>query len=114
MYDSDGGELDGDVVWDRAVGPLQFIPTTWELRGRDGDGDGWADPQNIYDAAYSAGRYLCALGGDLSSRTALRRAYFGYNNSTAYVDAVISHADRYAAFALPGTPAVVSAVENAG
>lgn len=114
MPDSDGGRLDGDTVWDRAVGPLQFIPTTWAVRGRDGDGDGSADPQNIYDAAYSAGRYLCSIGGDLTSRAALRRAYFGYNTSTEYVDAVIAHADAYAAFALPGGAAVVSTVENAG
>ncbi|MDW3218356.1 MAG: lytic transglycosylase domain-containing protein [Acidimicrobiales bacterium] len=117
IHDTDDGEFDGDDVWDRAVGPLQFIPETWLLRGRDGSGDGWADPQNMYDAAYSAGRYLCAIGGDLSSRANLRRAYFGYNNSSAYVDDVIGHADRYADFTLPDPPApssaVVGTVENA-
>ena len=117
MTDTDDGVYDGDTVWDRAVGPLQFIPETWSRRGRDGDGDGRADPQNLYDAAYSAGRYLCALGGNLSSRSALRSAYFGYNTSTEYVDDVIGHADRYAEFALPAAPAtapaVAEAVENA-
>lgn len=117
IEDTDDGVFDGDDVWDRAVGPLQFIPETWSHRGRDGSGDGWADPQNMYDAAYSAGRYLCAIGGDLSSRANLRSAYFGYNNSTAYVDDVIGHADRYAEFVLPEPPAarsaVVGAVENA-
>ena len=87
------------------------------MRLGDGDGDGRADPQNLYDAAYSAGRYLCALGGNLSSRSALRSAYFGYNTSTEYVDDVIGHADRYAEFALPAAPAtapaVAEAVENA-
>jgi len=116
MVDTDGGSFDGDTVWDRAVGPLQFIPETWIRRGRDGDGDARADPQNLYDAAYSAGRYLCSLGGDLGSRASLRGAYFGYNNSTAYVDDVIGHADRYAEFELPtpvpsGLP-VVELVEN--
>lgn len=104
MADTDDGEFDGDDVWDRAVGPLQFIPETWLRRGRDGNGDGFADPQNIYDAAYSSGRYLCALGGTLSRRANLRAAYFGYNNSSAYVEDVLGHADRYAAFALTAGP----------
>lgn len=118
MVDTDDGVYDGDDVWDRAVGPLQFIPETWLRRGRDANGDGWADPQNMYDAAYSAGRYLCALGGDLSGRGSLRGAYFGYNNSTAYVDDVIGHADRYAELELPDPPTVEeppaenTAVEN--
>lgn len=116
MVDTDNGTYDGDDVWDRAVGPLQFIPETWNRRGRDGNGDDWADPQNLYDAAYSAGRYLCALGGDLGSRSSLRAAYFGYNNSSAYVNDVIGHADRYAEFELPELlqlpSPVVEPVEN--
>ncbi len=60
--DSDGGRLDGDPAWDRAVGPMQFIPGTWRLWGADGNGDGVADPQNVEDAALAAGRYLCAGG----------------------------------------------------
>ena len=31
IRDTDGGLFDGDVVWDRAVGPMQFIPGTWRL-----------------------------------------------------------------------------------
>ncbi len=116
MTDTDDGRFDGDDVWDRAVGPLQFIPETWLRRGRDGSGDGRADPQNMYDAAYSAGRYLCALGGNLGSRAGLRGAYFGYNNSSVYVADVIGFADRYAAFELPdpaeSSVPVVEAVEN--
>lgn len=121
MVDTDDGRFDGDAVWDRAVGPLQFIPETWLRRGRDGNGDGSTDPQNLYDATYSAGRYLCALGGDLSSRSSLRAAYFGYNNSTRYVNDVIGHADAYADLVLPEAvpvvetaPPVVEAVENSG
>lgn len=109
ILDTDDGRYDNDTVHDRAVGPLQFIPETWSRRGRDGNGDGRADPQNMYDAAYSTGRYLCALGGDLSDSSALRRAYFGYNTSSEYVDAVHGHALRYGAFSLP---AVEKSVEN--
>ena len=111
MVDTDGGRLDGDEVWDRAVGPLQFIPETWRARGRDGNDDGVEDPQNLYDAAYSAGRYLCAIGDDLSSRAALESAYFGYNNSSAYVDDVLSHALRYADFDLPSPAAAAPDAE---
>ena len=112
MVDTDRGVYDGDVVWDRAVGPLQFIPETWLRRGRDGNDDGRTDPQNLYDAAYSAGRYLCALGGDLSTRASLSAAYFGYNTSTEYVNDVTGHAYEYADFVLPAAPPVVDSVEN--
>src|SRR5690606_31470370 len=49
VSDSDGGAFDGDAVHDRAVGPMQFIPTTWRYYGADGDLNGLIDPQNIYD-----------------------------------------------------------------
>jgi membrane-bound lytic murein transglycosylase B len=66
--DTDGGRLDGDTRWDRAVGAMQFLPTTWQRWGmRAGDDGAAPDPQDIDDAALSAARYLCASGGDLSS-----------------------------------------------
>jgi membrane-bound lytic murein transglycosylase B len=95
VVDTDAGVLDGDTVWDRAVGPMQFIPETWSIRGRDGNDDGVADPHNIYDAAYSTGRYLCRLGGDLTTGTGRERAFFGYNTSDAYVSKVSQHAREY-------------------
>lgn len=100
--DSDGGALDGDPVNDRAVGPMQFLPGTWATMGRDGDGDGTADPDNIYDAALGAGAYLCR-SGPLSSEAALRGAYLTYNRSQTYVDTVLGFAQDYRdAVALPG------------
>ncbi len=95
IVDTDGGVLDGDPIWDRAVGPMQFIPETWSIRGRDGNGDGTADPHNIYDAAYSTGRFLCRLGEVLDAGRGLERAYFGYNTSDEYVADVSRHARRY-------------------
>ena len=56
--DTDRGRLDGDTEQDRAVGPMQFIPSTWERWAVDANGDGWRDPQNIDDAALGAARYL--------------------------------------------------------
>ncbi|GAP56692.1 hypothetical protein AHiyo6_32570, partial [Arthrobacter sp. Hiyo6] len=68
--DTDEGVLDGDPEWDHAVGPMQFIPATWREVGRDGNGDGVADPLNIDDAALSAASYLCAGGRDLATAQA--------------------------------------------
>lgn len=105
VVDTDGGALDNDPEWDRAVGPMQFIPETWRIRSRDATGDGISDPHNIYDAAFTTGRYLCRLGGDLTSPVAMRGAYYGYNTSIAYVDAVSRHALRYSDLALESVPA---------
>jgi transglycosylase-like protein with SLT domain len=89
IADTDGGLFDGDVVWDRAVGPMQFIPGTWRSAGVDGDGDGLADPQNVYDAAFSAAGYLCRGNRDLSQPRDLRAAIWSYNHSADYVVAVL-------------------------
>ncbi|MFI9253885.1 lytic transglycosylase domain-containing protein [Streptomyces sp. NPDC053069] len=88
VTDTDGGAYDGDPVYDRAVGPMQFIPSTWGRWGADGNGDGHADPDNVYDAALAAGRYLCADGRDLSDPADLDRAILGYNHSEAYLRTV--------------------------
>jgi murein DD-endopeptidase MepM/ murein hydrolase activator NlpD len=97
--DTDGGMLDGDPVWDRAVGPAQFLPTSWRTYGRDGNGDGIADPQNVYDAALSTVAYLCLrTPGDYHNPDHLTRALYGYNNSTRYVETVTEWITYYRAF----------------
>jgi membrane-bound lytic murein transglycosylase B len=98
VADTDGGRLDGDAAWDRAVGPFQFIPSTWERWGADGSGDGVADPQQLDDAALAAGRYLCSYG-DLSRPADWRAAVFAYNHLDSYVDAVAAAANAVAASA---------------
>lgn len=87
--DTDGGRLDGHSRWDRAVGPMQFLPMTWEAFGRDGDGDGAKDPQDIDDAATSAAAYLCSSGVDLGTQEGLRAAVLSYNPSQAYYFLVV-------------------------
>lgn len=98
IRDTDDGALDGDRVWDRAVGPMQFIPSTWRRWGADGNGDGRADPNQIDDAALTAARYLCA-SGSLTTPERWRAAVLSYNHSDAYVDAVAAAANTYAASA---------------
>lgn len=90
ISDTDGGAYDGDTTHDRAVGPMQFIPSTWATWGADGNGDGRNDPDNVFDAALAAGRYLCANGRDLSVPADLDRAILGYNHSQEYLRTVRS------------------------
>jgi transglycosylase-like protein with SLT domain len=95
IADTDGGKYDGDTVWDRAVGPTQFIPSTWRGYASDGNGDGVSNPNNIYDEALATGRYLCSGGLDLSTDAGQRIAVRRYNNSQSYVDTVMAWASAY-------------------
>lgn len=101
IKDTDGGRFDGDADFDRAVGPVQFIPSTWALLGRDGNDDGVADPNNIYDGALAAATLLCNQGGSMADPAARTRAILSYNNSLAYVANVNAWAHGYAVNAFP-------------
>ncbi len=90
VADSDAGLLDGDKRLDRAVGPMQFLPSTWSVVGVDADGDGQRNPQDIDDAALAAGVYLCGAGDSLKSDQGRRAAVLSYNNSQEYADTVLS------------------------
>jgi hypothetical protein len=74
--------------WVRAVGPMQFLPSTWVKWGADGNGDGRTDPENVFDASLAAGRYLCADSSLLSTSGGLHDALLRYNNSEKYADTV--------------------------
>ena len=95
IRDTDGGELDGDTTYDRAVGPMQFIPSTWRSVGQDANDDGRADPNNIFDAAQGAGAYLCAGSADLNGTMGRASAVRRYNNADEYVRVVLSLAQMY-------------------
>lgn len=86
----------GDRTWEHAVGPLQFIGSTWERWGADGDGNGVADPRDLDDAALTAGRYLCADAHDLATDSGWTRAVHSYNHDTTYVSNVAAAANAYA------------------
>lgn len=97
ITDTDRGVLDGDLRFDRAVGPLQFLPTTWAAYGADGDGDGVRDPHQIDDAARGAAAYLCADGRDTADGAGWWDGVLTYNRSAEYARLVWAAADRYAA-----------------
>lgn len=95
ITDSDNGLLDRDPTYDRAVGPMQFIPSTWRSAGADADGDGVKNPQDMADASTAAAIYLCSGPGDLSRPDDLRSAIWRYNASDSYVQMVTAIADAY-------------------
>ena len=90
----DSARWHGDRDWDHAVGPMQFIPSTWRTWQVDGDGDGVADPNDVDDAALAAARYLCQ-SGDLMVGDTWSQAILSYNHSTDYVLDVYTAADMY-------------------
>jgi membrane-bound lytic murein transglycosylase B len=95
IKDTDGGRYDGNSHYDQAVGPMQFIPSTWAWAGRDGNNDGVKDPNNVYDAALAAGHYLCRGDRDLSEQAGLNSAILSYNNSQDYLNLVLSWLEYY-------------------
>lgn len=95
IADTDGGVMDGDTEFDRAMGSMQFIPETWKKWGVDANGDGVADPDNIDDSALTAARYLCARGGDLRTAQGWEAALMAYNLSGQYLRDVRDHAAAY-------------------
>ncbi|GAB3618739.1 hypothetical protein GCM10027416_32960 [Okibacterium endophyticum] len=100
--DTDAGALDGDPVWDRALGPMQFIPSTWSEWKTDGNGDGISDVHNLDDAVLSAAHYLCAAGTDLRRSQGWIDAVMAYNPAAGYNNRVAESASAYAASAARG------------
>ena len=95
VKDTDHGVLDGDPVYDRAVGPMQFIPDTWSKYQVDADGDGVSDPNDINDAALAAADYLCAGNRDLADAPSWWSAVLSYNAVSVYAMNVFNAANDY-------------------
>lgn len=91
----------GDPVWDHAVGPMQFLTSTFDAWAVDASGDPTPTPNNAFDAIATAGRYLCNGAGQLDSiESAIRR----YNNSATYVADVVAKALAYGMNLAGGSP----------
>ena len=80
-----------------ALGPMQFLPSTWAQWGISGFGPGPPDIMNPFDAVPSAARMLCADGASSGTDSGLRQAIFAYNHADWYVNEVLALAGRYAA-----------------
>jgi membrane-bound lytic murein transglycosylase B len=110
IHDSDNGVLDGDTVWDHAVGPMQFIPTTWRgyaaAYDLDANNDGVENPDNIYDAARATASYLCRNSRNLTTDEGLRRAYWSYNHVDRYVELCLRYAREFQAVGAPDVQVV--------
>jgi len=89
------------VMYARALGPMQFLPGTWSRYASDGDGDGKADVQNLFDSSLAAARYLCSGGLNLRDPGQVMAAILRYNNSVAYARNVLGWAAAYATGVVP-------------
>jgi membrane-bound lytic murein transglycosylase B len=98
IAESNGGDR---VSYVRAMGPMQFLPATWARYASDGDGDGVADPQNLYDSTLAAARYLCSGGLNLRDPSQVMAAILRYNNSMSYAQNVLGWAAAYATGVVP-------------
>ena len=74
-----------------AMGPMQFLPSTWETSGVDGNGDGTANIMDPRDAIPAAAGYLKAGGAPKD----WYRALFTYNHADWYVVKVLGVAEGY-------------------
>jgi membrane-bound lytic murein transglycosylase B len=95
------GSQAGRVSYARAMGPMQFLPGTWSRYASDGDGDGKADVQNVFDSTLAAARYLCSGGLNLRDPSQVMAAILRYNNSVAYARNVLGWAAAYATGVVP-------------
>jgi hypothetical protein len=76
-----------------AEGWMQFLPSTWEAFGVDGNGDGVKDTNDPWDAIFAAARLLHYGGAPGNWHDAI----FGYNHAEWYVEDVLADAEKWAA-----------------
>ncbi|HEU4511825.1 MAG TPA: hypothetical protein VFR87_01835 [Nocardioidaceae bacterium] len=93
--ESDHGRSDTGVLSDRSAGPMKIRPTTWNEVGVDGDGDGTRSVEDLDDAALAVAVYLCSGSEDLRAPGALESALDRWNESEAFLTAVLAFEKLY-------------------
>jgi hypothetical protein len=91
-----GHGRDTSTSYAGAMGPMQFLPATFDRYAVDGDNDGFTDIMNPADAIYTAAHYLCSNGAN-HGPDALYQAIWHYNHADWYVQMVLKLASLYAA-----------------
>ncbi|MFX1758348.1 hypothetical protein [Rhodococcus sp. As11] len=100
---ADGGRIDilGTVTTpvvtpEGLLGPMRLAPSVWEQYSADGNADGTADPQNIFDATLAAGARMCAAGGNLREPDGEARAVASFDPSPDFLANVRTWSSAYA------------------
>lgn len=78
--------------WAGAFGISQFLPSSYMSWAVDGDGDNIVNLFEYHDAIFSVANYLKTNGWGPTDKEQ-KSAVFHYNNSTAYVNAVLKLAE---------------------
>ena len=91
--ESDHGRGDNDCSqnYAGAMGPMQFIGSTWANVGVDGNGDGASDVCDPKDAIPGAANYLQLSGAPQDYHSAI----LAYNNAEWYYQDVVARAEEY-------------------
>lgn len=97
--DTDRGRLDRDFLSDVAMGPMQLDPSQWAAHGTDGDGDGVASPDDVFDSATTMAEILCSPGDDLTGFAALRTAVTATLGDSQQATAALAAGRRYGVLA---------------
>jgi len=90
LPDSDAGRWDGDLRFDRPVGPMQLSPPTWVVVGVDGDGDDHRNPSDIDDAALAVAVLLCSGEGSLDGRAGRFDGLSRVINDPSFIETVLA------------------------
>lgn len=98
--------------WTQPVGPMQFLPATFEGYAQDGNGDGDANPHNIDDAVASAAEYLCTASGDHVDRVEDIAAIYNPGSPT-YADELAAE-EQAILDALPAATTLAAGTGGAG
>jgi Transglycosylase SLT domain len=89
-----------DVSSAEAEGWMQFLPSSWEAFGVDGNGDGIKDPYNPWDAIFAAANLLSYSGAPGNWHDAIH----SYNHAEWYVEDVLAAAAKYSAGTAAAAP----------